>query len=189
MTSKIKVFIYTDRLSQRVLAVKLARSADFSLNGADFVTHTISTSLPFPRNCAFSHTYDPVAGLRALGQPPLEEMERLTLLRRKIDILLLLKFNLAIVRRDIAATFASKKLREFPVSERNFKIFWSFMIEERSLLLKRLRGFSKEVLTSLDQAQDKESVERVAHWLTGSKSVGFFSATAENRVINELASS
>src|SRR5687767_10659172 len=130
MKTSQKTFVYTDRISERVLAVKTSRSADFTLDSIDYVTHQILSPSVFPRDSAMKFTYNPVAGLREAGTLSPAEGERLSLLRRKIDTLLLLKFNLAIVKRDIVATFAGKKIREFPVKPENFLIYWKFMRRE-----------------------------------------------------------
>ncbi|NJM10437.1 MAG: hypothetical protein HC883_06205, partial [Bdellovibrionaceae bacterium] len=176
-----------DRQTGRVVGSKSSLSVDFSVSTRDICTVELVSERRFPKWENFNSIYDLVNGLRVCAPLAETEIARVTVAKAKLEVLILLKANLGLIRRDIEDSFSNKRLGKFPIHPKNFVVFWKFMIEEKSLMLERLTEFESAFQERIDSATTCEEAKAEYIRITMNKSVGFFSATKPERIVNELA--
>jgi hypothetical protein len=168
-------FVIVDVATDRVLMVKRSRTFDFSLRSAAFATHQIVSTTSFPPIADFSFSYDPVNGVRSIGQPDDALLPNLNLNRRKIEILLLVLANVHVVRKNILTSFQTSVIRSTPIGRENFFLYWRLMTEERKLLLRKTRRFFELFQKDIEDARDCDAVNQAYRDLTMNTNVGAYS--------------
>ncbi len=177
-STELHYFLFTDKETETVLAMKPSRGFDFSLNLSEVNTVKISTQVAIAALKPFSGTYNFRQGFR---EAPIAADARLTLLKRKIDVLLLLKANVNLMRLEIKRSFSPKALKNIPVSNENFRKLWLFMRKERRIALRKVADFYRGIETEIDRAEAVQEVDEIYRNLNENVNLGVYSATNQER--------
>lgn len=179
--STIKNFIYVDKISGRVLLIKKSLDADFSLTLNQISVFQVVTSMAFPMIDEFNSTYDPLKGLQQIGHPQIDEIDRLHILRRKVQVLNLIQTTLHLIQKDINLTFRPQAINATPISPQNFRLYWNFLREEKRIVEKKIRTFFAGFERSIEAANDIPAVDEAYNHLIYNMYLGVYSPTNRER--------
>ncbi len=182
MPDRVKLFIYTDAKTHRVLLTKRSTRFNFLVTVQGVHVHILSSRLELPEIKPMAQTYTPKVGLKKagskLGKPA---QERLGILRRKVEIVILVLTSLYIMRDEMKATFAKRVLENTPISSDNFKKYWLFSAEEKNLLSVRLQKFEKKFTMAVNAAETLDQVDALYEHLHFNVNLGVYSVMNRER--------
>ncbi len=176
-----KTFIYVQARSGRVLGSKVSRKANFFFDSGELTTHQVNSKIRFPRGLDFDYTYSPVAGLQKVPPPSAQDLAILNVLKRKIEILLVVRANIYLVRKNVQDSFGRRITDACPVKPEYFSIYWSVVREEKKLLLSRVQRFFRSFQARLEKVNSLAAVEAEYQNLIHNLNIGFFTAMHRER--------
>jgi len=180
--SLIKNFIYTDRKTGRVVLVKRSREFDFQLSSGDFYTDLVMSAAAIPFADGYGQKFSPECGMIRLDEELSDsEHSRLDLLKRKIEVQLLIHTSLLMIEKDIEAAFSEDVLQRAPISAANFKIYWQLMRDERRILLGRVNDFRRRLSEQIEKLDSIAAVNREYQRMILNLNLGVYSPTNRER--------
>ncbi len=182
MSERLKLFIYTDIKTDRVLFVKKSIKFNFFTPLKGVHVQALSTELDVSGIKPLYHTYDPLKGFQT-ASPTLtkKDQERLALLKRKLEVSVLLLTSIQIMKEEIKSSFSNEALQKTPISDTNFKKYWLFVAEEKIILLKRIKVFLKKFYDKLDSIHSISQVDDFYNYLQLNVNLGVYSVMNRER--------
>jgi hypothetical protein len=182
MSDRVKLFIYTDAKTHRVLLTKKSTKFNFLVGVHGVHVHILSSRLPLPEIKPFTQTYEPKKGFKkAVAKISRQEQDRLGMLRRKVEIIILVLTSLYIMRDEIKASFAKSVLENTPISSDHFKKYWLFVAEEKKLLFARLHKFRKKFSAAVNAADSMAEVDALYEHMRFNVNLGVYSVMNRER--------
>jgi hypothetical protein len=182
MSARVKLFIFTDEKSRTVLAAKRSFEFDYflRLRGVRVEALIMTGDVSSPRPLV--QVYSPESGFKKLAKKPgKQELERLNVLKRKIEVTLLMVTNIQLVKKDIEANFSPRYIEAFPISRRHFRKFWIFMQKEKKLLFSRVQKFMKDYYDNVNSIETVAQVDEYYDQLRLNLNLGVYSAMNRER--------
>lgn len=187
MSDKIyRNFIYTERETNRVLAVKRTYDFDLSFESSDFKTDQILSSDPIFLSEPELHTYSIGEGFQKISPVAGMELERIRLLQRKIEILQWVRTNVCLVEQDIRQIFKSNYADSFAVDPIHYQLLHHFLMDERSLLLKKCRTFFQSFAGTVEGSRSLEELNLHYRELMNSCNIGVYTALKRGKNQDEI---
>lgn len=182
MSERIKLFIYTDVKTDRVLLLKRSTKFSFFMNLEGIRVQVLSTKLDLPKVTPLKDTFAPKSGFKkAGGKISKLEQVRLKVLQRKVEVAILIFTSLQLMREDIKTSFTNEVLDKTPLSEENFKRYWLFMAEEKKILFARIQRFRKKFFAQMNSAESLSQVDALYEYLKANVNLGVYSAMNRER--------
>lgn len=181
MSDRVKLFIYTDAKTHRVLLTKRSTKFNFLVGVQGVHVHILSSRLDLPEIRSLQQTYTPKNGFKKAGKLSRQEQERLGLSRRKAEIMILVLTSLYIMREEIKASFARGVLENTPISADHFKKYWLFVAEEKKLLFARLQKFRKKFSAAVNAADSLDQVDALYEHMRFNVNLGVYSVMNRER--------
>lgn len=182
MSDRVKLFIYTDAKTHRVLLTKRSTKFNFLVGVQGVHVHILSSRLEVPEIKPLAQTYQPKTGFKKVSSKLNKlEQERLGILRRKVEVVILVLTSLYIMRDEIKASFAKGVLENTPISSDSFKKYWLFAAEEKKLLFARLQKFRKKFSASVNAAETLDQVDALYEHMRFNVNLGVYSVMNRER--------
>jgi hypothetical protein len=159
-TKRTKLFIFTDRETDRILFVKKSLGPDFFLTGDEWNCHELSsTTLPAPAFGAGA-CWHPERGMRPGRKLAGVELARVNLLRRKLEILTSVRGTLYITWSQLNAKIGAERFPMDRLAPRPTVKLLALFRRERRSMKNKLRAFFADleariaVIESLDELEE-----------------------------------
>jgi len=182
MSEKFKIFIFTDMKTGRILLVKKSVEVEFQIHIDGVRSQEIKTDVELPAIKPLVQSYNPAKGFQTEKQKLSQiENQRLSLLRRKVEVTILMITSVHLVKKDIRVSFSEKELAQFPVNRKNFRKFWLFMAQEKRLLFSRVHKFMKDYYHKMNSIHSISGVNEYYDYLRLNLNLGVYSAMNRER--------
>jgi hypothetical protein len=180
MSAEIKTFIFTDKTSGRVLLMKKSRGADYSIVGKDWLCHEVVTSMELASPSDTPYSWNASEGFRPIGELNDSEIGRHLLIKKKLQVLLLVKTNLELIWDQVRKKLSPSKLVQTPISSASFLPFLKLVQKEKRFLKKKAEGFFSDFQGRIELAPTADEVEHLYQDLIFNVTLGNYSIFGED---------
>lgn len=175
-----KIFVFTQKSTDRILAVKRSRDLDFTIPGLDWHCHELVSSADLPAKADADLAWDPTRGLRTLDA--VSETDRIVarLLRKKLEILISMRAGLHVMTLQIKPQLSPARLLSVPVDRRHFAKMFLLVTRERRLLKKRMKSFFEEFQARIEGAETIEKLDSEYQDIMNNVTLGGYAAVSRD---------
>lgn len=156
--SALRTFIFTEKNSKRILAIKKSKKDNFRFDGKDWACHEICSQTTFAANSPELYRWSPESGFIELNDQEKARNKNFTLTQKKVQVLISLYANLNLIWHKASPQVSIQGLLNLPGYSSYPTRLIKLMLNERRQLRKKIYIFFSNIQNKLE---DCESVDEV----------------------------
>jgi hypothetical protein len=176
-SDRIQAWVFTDSVSHRVLHIKRTRGMDYSVSWPEILVYRLNDE-DIANAAVLQSTYGPRNGFGAIDEPPApREYEN----RKKLEVLLLLRTGIELMKSDIRRTYSEAAIAGAPLGAGILQQYAEFMRAEKETVLARVVRFYERIERDIAACADGEAAKKIYQRIQHRVDLGVFSATNQER--------
>lgn len=173
-SNKLHHFIFIEKTTQRVVKIKQSKEIDCSFESDQFTLYVLVSADSLPNEADFDWEYNPRSGFVKINFVlDAESKNTLSILRSKIEAILVLKTSLQMLRNGIENSYVTNKCSSL-INDEDYKIYTEFIIKEKNIINERMNSFMQMFESRIMMSQTIIEVKSELRQITSNYAMGVY---------------